>query len=248
MKDFLNEVLAKEQRKITNLTYLTKEELRATEIDRKCIFDLYCENENGEKFIVELQKPEQKNFKINTLFHSTFPIERFQRLPVYIVSLLDFVFDQEENRPDVFRYDMKFADEETKRFFNKMPAYIYLAIPKFNKSVAQLQTNFEKWMYLLKNLNLLENIPEKFNEKIFTQLFETAEIAKFTPEMLSLYEDSLEFYQEKNAIKAAKKQGYAQGKQEERRSIAKNMLEKGMPQDLIQQITGLSAEQIQKLK
>ena len=54
--DFLNEVLKEHQGKIVDLTYLKTEQLGKTEIDRKAIFDLYCENEKGEKFIVEMQK------------------------------------------------------------------------------------------------------------------------------------------------------------------------------------------------
>ena len=53
--DFLNELI-KEQGKIEDLTYLISEHLGSTDADRKAIFDLYCENEKGEKFIVELQK------------------------------------------------------------------------------------------------------------------------------------------------------------------------------------------------
>ena len=61
--DFLNELLKDKEGKIKNLTYLKSEHLGAGEPDRKAIFDLYCENEEGEKFIVELQKTKQKFFK-----------------------------------------------------------------------------------------------------------------------------------------------------------------------------------------
>ncbi len=54
--DFLNELLRDEQGPITALTYLKNENLGSTDLDRKAIFDIYCENERGEKFIVELQK------------------------------------------------------------------------------------------------------------------------------------------------------------------------------------------------
>jgi len=72
--DFLNELLKEEQGKITELTYLKSENLGATELHRKAIFDLYCTNERGEKFIVELQKTKQKFFKDRTVYYSTFPI------------------------------------------------------------------------------------------------------------------------------------------------------------------------------
>jgi len=54
--DFLNELLREEQGLITDLTYLKIEQLGSSQIDRRAIFDLYCTNERGEKFIVELQK------------------------------------------------------------------------------------------------------------------------------------------------------------------------------------------------
>ena len=73
--DFLNELLKKEQGRITELQYLKNENLAITELNRKAIFDLYCTNEKGEKFIVELQKTKQKFFKDRTVYYSTFPIQ-----------------------------------------------------------------------------------------------------------------------------------------------------------------------------
>ena len=72
--DFLNELLKEEQGKTTELQYLKNENLATTELNRKAVFDLYCTNERGEKFIVELQKTKQKFFKDRTLYYSTFPI------------------------------------------------------------------------------------------------------------------------------------------------------------------------------
>ena len=65
--DFLNELLKDEQGTITSLTYLKVDRLGYQEEDRKAVFDLYCENEAGEKFIVELQKTKQKFFKDRTV-------------------------------------------------------------------------------------------------------------------------------------------------------------------------------------
>lgn len=53
---------------------LKNEHLGASELDRKAIFDLYCEHEQGEKYIVELQKAQQNFFKDRTVYYSTFPI------------------------------------------------------------------------------------------------------------------------------------------------------------------------------
>ena len=68
--DFLNQVLGGKEW-IQDLTYLNTENLGNTEADRKAIFDLYCENKTGEKFIIELQNAEQLYFKDRSMFYST---------------------------------------------------------------------------------------------------------------------------------------------------------------------------------
>ncbi|MGB3779728.1 MAG: PD-(D/E)XK nuclease family transposase [Tunicatimonas sp.] len=77
--DFLNELLKHEQGQITELAYLKSDKLGSSEEYRRAVFDLYCENQHGEKFIVELQKTKQKFFKDRTLYYSTFPIREQAR-------------------------------------------------------------------------------------------------------------------------------------------------------------------------
>jgi len=81
-----------------------------------------------------------------------------------------------------------------------------------HKKVEELETGFDKWLYILKNLNKLDRIPEKLKENIFLKLFETAEIAKFTQkeyqeyQEYQEYEDSLKYYRDlKNSFDMAKK-------------------------------------------
>ncbi|MDQ5929516.1 MAG: hypothetical protein QG594_1295, partial [Bacteroidota bacterium] len=73
LMDFLNAILPN-QDKIVSLTFKNTEQLGQTIIDRKAIYDIYCENEKREKFIVELQKPKQNKYKDRTIYYSTFPI------------------------------------------------------------------------------------------------------------------------------------------------------------------------------
>ncbi len=72
--DFLNQVLPV-RHKIKELTYARTEQLGNTETDRKAIFDLYCIGENGERFIVEMQKAKQNFFKDRSVYYSSFPIQ-----------------------------------------------------------------------------------------------------------------------------------------------------------------------------
>ena len=250
--DFLNELLKEEQGHIKDLTYLKTEQLGATDIDRKAIFDLYCENDKGEKFIVELQKSKQNFFKDRTVYYSTFPIREqakrtdwdYELKAVYTIAILDFVFDADKNEPDKFRYDVKLTDIETKKIFYDKLTFIYLEMPKFNKSVDELATRFDKWLFVLRNLNRLDRMPDKLKGQMFEKLFETAEIAKFTPEQVRSYEDSLKYYRDlKNSLDTARDEGKIEGKIE----VAKNLLKNGVSIDLIVKTTGLSEKEIKDL-
>lgn len=251
--DFLNELLKEEQGEITELTYLKNENLATTELNRKAVFDLYCTNERGEKFIVELQKTKQKFFKDRTVYYSTFPIREqavigsewdFELKKVYTIAILDFVFDEDLQQPDKLRYDVKLTDIQTKQVFYDKLTFIYLEMPKFNKTAEELETKYEKWLYVLKNLHRLDRIPEKFKESIFLKLFETAEIAKFSQQEYQAYEDSLKYYRDiKNSLDTAREEGKIEGKLE----IAREGLKEGLSTALIVKLTGLSIEEIEGL-
>jgi len=258
--DFLNELLKEEQGVITDLTYLKSENLGDSDLDRKAIFDIYCENEKGEKFIVELQKAKQNFFKDRTVFYATFPIREqakraewnFELKAVYTIAILDFAFDEDKNEKQKFRYDVKLSDIETKKVFYDKLTFIYLEMPKFNKTISELETRFDKWLFVLKNLNRLDSIPEKLRERIFEKLFETAEIARFTPEQVQSYEDSLKYYRDiKNSLDTAKEEGkiegIIQGEKNSKTDVAKRMLNLNYSIESIAEITGLSQDEIKQL-
>ena len=58
LRSFFNALLDGKEN-IKDLTYLNAEQLSMYEFERKAVFDVYCENEDGERFIVEMQKAEQ---------------------------------------------------------------------------------------------------------------------------------------------------------------------------------------------
>jgi len=246
--NFLNELLHKEEGKIVSLSYLKTERLGVSEESRRAIFDLYCENEKGEKFIVELQKTKQAFFKDRTLYYSTFPIAEqaipgdwnFELKAVYTIAILNFIFEENKNDTEKYRYDVMLTDIDTHKIFYDKLTFIYLEVPKFTKEVDELETNFEKWMYVLKNLKRLDNIPDKLQERIFERIFASAEIAKLTPDEYRDYIDSLNSYRDlKNSLDYAK----AEGKSE----VAKNLKTLGIPFEQISKATNLSKEEIERL-
>jgi len=246
--DFLNELLHKEEGKIVSLSYLKTERLGVSEESRRAIFDLYCENENGEKFIVELQKTKQAFFKDRALYYSTFPIAEqaipgdwnFELKAVYTIAILNFIFEENKNDTDKYRYDVMLTDIDTHKIFYDKLTFIYLEVPKFTKEVDELKTNFEKWMYVLKNLKRLDNIPDRLRDRIFERIFASAEIAKLTPDEYRDYIDSLNSYRDlKNSLDYAKAEGVAE--------VAKNAKALGLSIEQIQRITNLTKEEIEKM-
>ena len=149
--DFLNQLIT-EQGTITDLQFLSAEQLGRSAFERKAVFDIYCENEKGEKFIVEMQKAEQDYFKDRSVYYSTFPIQEqamlgswnYQLKAVYFVGILDFVFDENKDDEQVFHHEVKLIDTKTNKIFYDKLTFIYLEMPKFNKTEDELKSRFDK--------------------------------------------------------------------------------------------------------
>jgi predicted transposase/invertase (TIGR01784 family) len=270
--DFLNELLHKEQGKIVSISYLNPEQLGLSEDYRKVVFDLYCENEKGEKFIVEMQKTTQPFFKERTLYYSTFPIIEqskrgnwnFEMNAVYVIAILDFVFDENKNNLKKYRYDVKLTDIETHKVFYDKLTFIYLEMPKFKKTVDELETRFEKWMYVIRNLECLDELPDKLRERIFEKIFTAAEVAKLSRQDYYHYvrdfnnwENSINCYD--HAVSKATKEGtakgmakgmvkgMAKGREEEKVKMVLNCHKAGIPVATITELTGFTPEKIVKI-
>ena len=238
---------------IKDVKYLNSEHVGDVFAERKAIFDVYCENEKGEKFIVEMQNAYQKYFKDRSLFYSTFPIREqapkgadwnFKLDHVYTVALLNFDLEDEAFDKDDINHDVGLLDKKTHKVFNDKLSFKYVEIAKFDKTENELVTLYDKWLYVLKNLSRLDKRPAALKEKIFSKLFEEAEIAKFTPTELKEYEDSLKAYRDvKNSIDTALEKGRVEGVMQ----VAKKLLESGMDVDTVMKMTDLSKSEIEKL-
>ena len=256
LMDFLNELLRDEEGEITSLAFIRNERMGSLALDRKAIFDIYCESDKGEKFIVEMQKAKQDFFKERSVFYSTFPIREqaehgdwnFDLKAIYTIGILYFVFQEDKDEKNKFLYRVKLSDIETNKIFYDKLTFIYLEMPKFNKSIAQFETHFDRWMYLLKNLHLLDRRPTKLKERIFKKLFGEAKIANFNKDQLIAYEESLKYYRDiKNVLDTARAEGKTEGKAEGKLETARKMKVKGMDVDLISELTGLPEDDINNL-
>jgi hypothetical protein len=115
-------------------------------------------------------------------------------------------------------------DQDCKVFYEKLK-FIYLELPKFKKTIDQLNDHFDKWLFLLKHLPELEEPPLPLQENVFMQLFEVARITNFSQAEREAYENSLKYYRDMNGvIETAREEGIAQGMQEGKRSLLLKLL------------------------
>lgn len=233
---FLNALLFGKE-VIKNVTYLNTEHLGTQEYDRRAVFDVYCENEQGEKILVEMQRGEQQFFKDRSLYYATFPIREqaprgewdYELKGVYVIGILNFVFHESpsqvssgekscllsESVSDCFHHQVQLVDLKTKEVFYDKLTFIYLEMPKFNKTEAELETMFDKWMFVLRNLSGLLERPSALQDRVFNRLFKAAEIAAFSPQRRSEYWESLKNYRDwKNVLDINMKKSYVKGREE----------------------------------
>ena len=254
--NFLNSLFDGEE-VIKDVKYLNSENVGDVYTERKAIFDVYCENEKGEKFIVEMQNAYQTYFKDRSLFYSTFPIREqapkgsdwnFCLKKVYVVALLNYKMSDEAFDSSDTIHTIALMDTKTNKVFNAKLMFKYVEVGRFDKTDEELTSLSDKWMYVLKNLSRLDNRPAALREKIFTKLFAAASVACFTPTELREYEDSLKAYRDiKNSLDTAKEEGREEGREQRNIEIAKKMLAAGMDIDIIINMTDLSKDEIEKL-
>ena len=254
--NFLNSLFDGEE-VIKDVKYLNSENVGDVYTERKAIFDVYCENENGEKFIVEMQNAYQTYFKDRSLFYSTFPIREqapkgsdwnFCLKKVYVVALLNYKMSDEAFDSSDTIHTIALMDTKTNKVFNAKLMFKYVEVGRFDKTDEELTSLSDKWMYVLKNLSRLDNRPAALREKIFSKLFAAASVARFTPTELREYEDSLKAYRDiKNSLDTAKEEGREEGRGQRNIEIAKKMLAAGMDIDIIINMTDLSKDEIEKL-
>ncbi len=221
---------------------------------------------DGSRFIVEMQKAEQAYFKDRSLYYSTFAIREqapkgqrwdYHLDSVYTVGVLNFEFRDDEYPADKYRHEVKLKDVEDNHVFYDKLTFVYLEMPKFNKSEDELETMFDKWMFVLRNLSRLL-------DRVFDKLFRQAEIAKYSDAERRQYEASLKEYWDYNStmdtafgkgmekgikegMEKGIKEGLEKGKEEANRSTALRMKLRGFSLEDIAAITSLPLDEIEKM-
>ena len=266
---FLNDLLDLEY-EIVNLEYRNLEQLGLKIYERKAIYDVFCTDTKNNKFIVELQRTEQRYFRDRSIYYTTFPIQEqankgtwdYELKRVYFVGILDFNMDDDEN----YIKKVSLYDEHTnKKFYDKL-TYYYIEMPKFKKTQEELSNHLEAWLYTLNNMRDLVKIPSPLkDDEIIKEAFDVAEFLALDKDQQFAYQQDLKakwdnyavmsFAKEKAeeqgikiGIEKGMERGIEKGIEQEKIDIAKNLIKADVDIETISLSTGLSYEEIEKLK
>ena len=251
MIEFLNQVIP--DRKIAELDFLDKE-MHPVERDSKgSVYDMFCRTDDGSRIIVEVQRRKQPFYVERALYYSTFQIQRqveagaqeYDFLPVYVVNILDFNIERKEDDPEV-KSVYRLYEERTHSLLTDRITFIFLELPKFNKSVEDLDGNVLEGMYFcLKNMAVLKKRPEVLNHEVFKKIFKVSELLKMDKETRAKVVHKMTTERDlRNQMAYARKEAIEEGRAEEKIETARKMKNLGMDIQTIVKVTDLDEDVI----
>ena len=281
---FLNVML--DDLDIRDVTFIPTEHLGGTEHDRKAIFDISCKCSDSRTFIIEIQRGYQKHFRDRALFYTSYPINEQGRLakerhdrenqerielgleekkfdwnyklnPVIVVAILNFSFKHIDDWPEGrYHSSYRIREDITHEPMTENLRFVFMELGRFQKKLWELESRYDKWMYLFKNIQDMIDRPEFFKEKEFKRLFTLARIGNFTAQEKEEYMNTFKQCDYYNVIHTAEEEarekglaegraeGRAKGRAEEKRDNIRRLLEAGVAMETIAAALELSDEEI----
>ena len=252
---------------IEDITYIPAEQLGLMEEDRKAVFDVICRAKDGKDFLVEMQHATQEHFFERALYYTSFPIMKQGRKAhtdevtgvkkegnyeldgVYFLGILNFKYEDD----DLIEHRYWLREAITGKTMTDKLKFVFIEVAKFDKKEDELDSDLDKWLYILKNLSMLLERPAALRDKIFKRIFDVAEIAGLNNiDRINYIKDMTTardtFNQIEYAKKTSREEGLVKGREEERNSIVLKMLQNNLPVQIICDVTGLSVEDVLKLQ
>ena len=274
LKSFLFNLLELES-PIAEISILSPEQLPGRPGEQIGIYDVYCVDEREQRFIVEMQKKKQNFFTDRLVYYSSFPISQqaekgewdYELDPIYCLGILDFDLFSD----DRFIRHAKLTDTLTGEIYYDKLTFAIIELRKFHRSLSELETHQDKWIYFLKHLTDFDDIPEELSDAPFQEAFHIAEMGALTEAEWYYYEGSLKKMRDDYAVMQTAKQekreaieasyqkgqeegraeskveGIEEGRQVEKIEIAKKLIQQRIPIETIIQATGLTQGELEAL-
>jgi predicted transposase/invertase (TIGR01784 family) len=221
------------------------------------IVDVRCTDQNGHKYIVEMQIVREKDYAARAQYYSALTLSKQlaprggydELVPVYFIGILDFKLFEES---DYLTHHL-ILNKKTHTQSLKHLEFHFIELNKFNKTETQLNNILDKWIFFLKNADLLPKIPTALQQPNFTDAFDLLAQSNWSNQEMLQYEKYLDALrsqvsQIETAIEDGRQEGRQEGKVEKAAEIAQKMLAAGTDISIIAELTDLSIAQIKAFK
>jgi predicted transposase/invertase (TIGR01784 family) len=254
---FLNEVF-RGRKSIIDLVYNKNEHPGDLKDEGTAIFDLLCTSVDGEQFLIEVQRGRLGNFKERAMFYTSRLISNqapkgnrsdwaYNLTEVYLIAILeDFTLKIGPDKK--YLHDICLCNRDTGEIFYHKLGFTYIELRNFVKTDTELETDLDKWLFVLKNMSQMDKVPVYLRKSIFEKLFNIAEYTNFTKEEKTMYDSSLKRkWDNKSVLDYALQEGIEKGRHVEAVAIARELKKEGLAIEFIAKTTKLSIEEIEKL-
>ena len=251
---FINDILVfKEAALITEVTFLKTIQDPEIVTKKTSIVDVLCQDEKGNKYIVEMQVAKEKGFAKRAQYYAAKAYANQADVKGKYKNLKEIVFIAIANfimfpNKKGFKSDHVILDRNSHEHDLKDFSFTFLELPKFKKTIDELQNITEKWMYFFNGTE--ETSPEDIakimgSDTIMERAYHELDRYYWNEEELLSYEQAQKYEWGYNASMEQKfDEGIEKGREEEKKEIARKMLEKGMNAKMVKEITGYSLEDL----
>jgi len=262
---FLN-ALFQRREPISEITYNKNEHKGNTRNDRNVIYDISCKDDKNELFILEMQRTRKDNFEDRAVYYACrcisdlAPIKRrsewdYNLKKVYMIGILDNFVLKKRGKEEYF-HDACLIYKRTGDLVSDKIWFIFVELLNFKKLDSALDTELDKWLYALKNMSNMDEIPVCLQQPIFQKLFNIAEYVNLTKEEQMSYDQDLKnkwdnysalAYAKGEGIEEGIKEGIKEGERRKAISTARELKKMGISLNQIAAAIELSVEEIAAL-
>lgn len=266
---------------ITSITFLNSEKHGFVVSEKSVTFDLLCKDDDtGEEFLVEVQNSDQKSYRDRVLAYATYPIreqlasklstlkEKGQKFgmdyslkPIYVISLVNFNFAHEDEgaleNGYISRYELR--NGHNLELLTPNLNFVFLELDRLKlgpKDWYKCNGLLEKFVFSMKYMHELNEVPYNFEDYLLGRLFFAAELANMTIIERENYEKSmrteldriaeLDFAREAGKAEA-RAEGHEAGLAEGLAQAARAMLAEKLQPAVISKCTGIPEEKLKEL-
>jgi predicted transposase/invertase (TIGR01784 family) len=251
MMDFLNIILRRNsENKIIEIVFIPTEQIPDFGLGKRSVFDLKCKDQQGNIFIVEMQKKTNKHFLNRAQYYACHTyVNQIQKgslhrglVPVILIAVCqESVFPEEIGCISYHRL----REDNTQQSYLFSTSYVFIELAKFKKTAEELSSLEDDWLYFLSKTPEAKDPPSHTKDEQILSAYRAVERFNYTTEEYDAY---IRARLAEEADMLALDERYEEGMEKQKRLLAKKFLAANVPLEVVSEATGLSKLELEKLQ